>query len=211
MKYSKSEVLDIIKSCCSEDAETILINWERKKSDTPLNLEKYSYPLFVYSFPLIIEGEEVATITLVDLYYGGNLEKSEMFLMPKYFGIEEYEKSWKYFSHDTLKFCYLTIHKKFKLTEIVEGFFAGTYKSVDAEGEEFEFRISYGYPEKENDGYMYESYVDKAYRFDNDVNIQFLNGPKNGWSLGEKINERINERIKIMNYDNNSKTTDIPN
>lgn len=211
MKYKEHEVLDIIKLCTLEDPNKILLDWNNKKANTLLDLEEYSYPLFVYSFPLIIDGEKVATITLVDLYYGGNLEESEMFLMPKYFGIEEYEKSWKYFSHDSLKFCYLRLHENLKLPKIVKGFFAGTFKSVDSEGKEFEFRITYGSPDKEKDVYLRESYMSKAYCFDNDVNIQFLNGPKNGWSLGEKINENINERIKNMSNDNISKTTDISN
>jgi hypothetical protein len=140
---------------------------------------------FFYSFPVMVRNKNVGTITLVSLY-GGNLNSQKPDLMQKYFGHEEYEKSWWTFSHDTYLDCYLTIHKKFTLPQIVKGL----------RGNEFRFRITYGYPENESESEIWGQYVSgECYRYDNDLNIQILDKIQIGWSLGEKINENINKRI----------------
>ena len=143
MKYTKVEVLNIIGTCTSENAETILLNWNNNKANTPLDLEKWNYPYFVYSFPLILNEEEVATITLVESYgCGYNLDD----FMQKYLGHKDYEVSWHSFSHHTYKDWFLTVNKEFELPELVKGFYGGEYTAVDADGEEFSFKISFGYP-----------------------------------------------------------------
>lgn len=192
MKFTEEEVLDIIQSATDKNPKEVLKAWVNGKADKPLELTNYNYPLFVYTFSLILNDEEVANITLASLGNGPSLRED---LMLKYFGREDYELSWWTFSHDTYLDCYLTIHKKFELPEIVKGFHGGTYKAKDAKGEEFEFTISYGDPVEEDDSYIYHKYVDKAYRFDNDVNI-IINRVKNGWSLGEKINKNIFARTR---------------
>ena len=188
MKFTEEEVLDIIQSATDKNPKEVLKAWVNGKADKPLDLSNYNYPLFVYTFPLILNGEEVANITLASL--SGNNSSVREDLMLKYFGREDYELSWWTFSHDTYLDCYLTIHKKFELPTIVKGFHGGTYKAKDAKGEEFVFSISYGDPVQEDDYYVYHKYVDKSYRFDNGVNI-IINEVKNGWSLGEKINKNI--------------------
>lgn len=195
MTYKEYEVLDIIKSCTTEDPNNILLNWNNKKANTPINLEEWNYPYFVYSFPVILKNKKIATITLVSCY-GGNLNNEKLDLMQKYFGHEMFEKSWWTFSHHTYLDCYLTVHKKFKLPKITKGFFAQEFKSEDAEGNEFRFTISYGYPKNEDEIYIWEKYTDfDCYKFDNQVNIQILDEIKKGWSLGEKINENIKKRV----------------
>lgn len=195
MKYTEAEVLNIIGTCTSENAETILLNWNNNKANTPLDLEKWNYPYFVYSFPLVLNDEKVATITLVESYgCGYNLDN----FMQKYFGHEDYEASWHSFSHDTHKDWFLTVHKEFELPELVEGFYGGEYTALDANGKEFSFKISYGRPEKERDFHVYEEYVDDWVRFGNDVSIKMLDKKQelNGWSLDEKINENIKNRVQ---------------
>lgn len=196
MEYKKHEVLDIIKSCTLEDPNKILLDWNNKKANTPLNLEKTKFPHFVYSFPVFVSDKKVATITLVSLYCG-DLISLKPDLMQKYFGHEEYEKSWHTFSHDTLLDCYITIHEEFELTEIVKEFYGDEFKSEDADGNEFRFRISYGYPEKEEEAYVYKTYTSGVcyiFGWDHELNIQILDEIKKGWSLGDRINENIKNR-----------------
>jgi hypothetical protein len=199
MKFTEEEVLDIIQSTTDKNPKEVLKAWVNGKADKPLDLTNYNYPHFVYTFPLILNGEEVVDITLASLH--GNNSSVIDELMLKYFGREDYELSWWTFSHDTYLDCYLTIHKEFELPEIVKGFHGGTYKSKDAKGEEFEFTISYGDPVEEDDSYIYPRYANKAYRFDNGVNI-IINEVKNGWSLGEKINKNIFVRTRDIKIEN---------
>ena len=198
MKYTKAEVLNIIGTCTSENAETLLLNWNNNKANTPLDLEKRNYPYFVYSFPLILNEEEVATITLVESYgCGYDLDD----FMQKYLGHKDYEVSWHSFSHQTYKDWFLTLNKEFELPELVKGFYGGEYTAVDADGEEFSFKISCGYPENEKDFYVFEQYVDEWVRFENGLSIKMSDKNKslNGWPLGEKINENIKKRVQQMN------------
>ena len=195
MEYKEHEVLDILKSV-SDNPEKILLDWNINKANTPIDLKEWNYPYFVYSFPIIINNEEVATITLVSLY-GGDLNSKKPDLIQKYFGHQEYEKSWWSFSHDTYLDCYLTIHKEFKLPKIVDGMNGKSFISKDVKGNNFEFMVSYGDPESEEDTHQHYIWVDGGYRFDNGVSIKFKgSGPEEGWSLGEKINENIKKRIE---------------
>ena len=197
MKYKEYEVLDIIKSCTTEDPGKILLDWNNKKANTPLDLKKWHYPYFVYSFPVVIEDKKVATVTLVSCW-GTGLSSQKDDLMQKYFGHEEYENSYWTFSHDTYLDCYLTVHQEFELPKIVKGFSGQEFKSEDAEGNEFRFTVSLGYPEKEDEVYIWKQYINgECYRFDSDLNIQILDKIQKGWLLGAKINENIEKRKTI--------------
>ena len=190
MKYTHSEVIDIIKTATDQNPQEVLNLWVDKKSNTPLEFGSHNH--YVYSFPLVIDNKEVATITLTELYSVNSRDD----LMLKYFGRENFDLSWDCFSHDTYLFCYLTIHKEFKLPEIVDGFCAGKFQGTDANGRPFDFTVSYGYPEKEGESYVrYQWINDKTtYRFDNDINIDISVKPA-GWKLGQKINENIETRL----------------
>ena len=192
MKYKEHEVLDILKSV-SDNPEKILLDWNINKANTPINLKEWNYPYFIYSFPIILDNEEVATITLASLYGVSNADD----LIQKYLGYEEYIKTWSTFSHDTYKFCYLIIHKEFKLPKIVDGMNGKSFIGKDVDGNNFEFMVSYGDPESEEDTHQHYIWVDGGYRFDNGVSIKIKEGDiKKGWSLGEKINENIKKRIE---------------
>lgn len=190
MKYTHSEVIDIIKSTTDQNPEEVLNLWLDKKSNTPLEFGSDNH--YVYTFPLLIDNKEVATITLTGLYSVNGRDD----LMLKYFGREDFNLSWNSFSHDTYLFCYLTIQEEFELPEIVKGFFGDTFQGIDANGRPFEFTVSYGNPEEENDSHYYYQWVDTKtiYRFDNGVNIDIKTKP-NGWKLGQKINENIETRL----------------
>lgn len=184
MKYKEAEVLDILKSL-TPNGEEILENWNINKSNTPLDLKEYEYPLFVYSFPLIVEGDKVATITLAQLY--GVNGKND--LMQKYFGHKDFVMSWKSFSHDTYLDCYLTIHKDFELPDIVDGLQGGSFTAHDSKGKEFKFTVHYGYPNEED----FHHYLELDYYFDNGVRIK-IDKIENGWLLGKTINKNIETR-----------------
>lgn len=190
MKYTQLEVIDIIKSATEKNPEEVLNLWIDKKSNTPLEFGSNNH--YVYSFPLLIDNEEVGTITLTELYNVNGRND----LMLKYFGREDFNLSWDSFSHDTYLFCYLTIQEEFELPEIVKGFFGDTFQGKDANGRPFEFTVSYGDPEEEKDTHYYYQWADTktSYRFDNGVNIDIKTKP-NGWKLGEKINENIETRL----------------
>jgi ribosomal protein S7 len=68
MKYTELEVLDIIKSSTDKDPKEVFTTWVNRKANTPLDLTKYQYGHFVYTFPIKVEGKEVADVTLVSLY-----------------------------------------------------------------------------------------------------------------------------------------------
>ena len=206
MKYTHSEVIDIIKTATDQNPQEVLNLWVDKKSNTPLEFGSHNH--YVYSFPLVIDNKEVATITLTELYSVNSRDD----LMLRYFGRENFDLSWDCFSHDTYLFCYLTIHKEFQLPEIVDGFCAGKFQGTDANGRPFDFNVSYGYPEKEGESYVrYQWINDKTtYRFDNDINIDIsvkFNSRPAGWKLGQKINENIETRL--IPYKREEKINDI--
>jgi hypothetical protein len=192
MNYTEAEVLDIIKCATDKDPQEIFKSWVNRKSNTPLDLTKNSYGHFVYTFPIKIDGKEVAHITLVSLssHTGQSLKND---LMLRYFGKDDYDASWYTYSHDTYLDCYLTIRKEFQLPQICEGLRGDTFQGIDANGRPFEFKVAYGYPEKEEDSHYYYQWVNKTITFDNDVTIRV--NQMNGWSLGKKINENIEQRL----------------
>jgi hypothetical protein len=195
MKYTYNEVLDIIKSVTDKEPQDILDQWIDKKSNVPLDLTKYQYAHFVYTFPFEVDGRKVGEITLASL--SGHSQSFKDELMLKYFGREDHDNSWWTFSHDTYLDCFLTIRKEFQLPEIVEGMFADTLQAQDDSGKPFDFKMSYGNPEKEKDSYVYHQWVDSrnCYRFDNGVNIVINHNQIKGWLLGEKINQNIQTRL----------------
>lgn len=193
MKYNNDDVLDIIKSISDKDPQEVLLNWNINKSNTHLSEEdKERFNNFVYTFPLIVDNEEVASITIVDLY---NDNEQEQDLMQKYFGHNDYDKSLREYSYDTYLMCYLIINKEFKLPEISKGFHGGSFIGKDAKGVEFKFDVVYGYPESESDLRQFDGYVNsRSYRFYNDVTIT-VDKILNGWNLSEAITNNINNRV----------------
>jgi len=187
MKYTEKEILDILKLTCDNPKE-VLLKWNNNKANTPVEFGAHNH--FVYSFPMIVDEEEVATITLASLHGVDGRDN----LMQKYFGHEDHEKSWWSFSHDTYNFCYFTHHKEFELPKIVKGLRGKNFIGKDSEGNEFQFSVCYGYPEKESDSYLYNIWVDDSYS-ENGIHIK-IDGLKNGWSLGKKINENIKIRVR---------------
>jgi len=193
-KYTEYEVLDIIKSCTEETPKEVLMRWNKKKADTPLDLNEWNFPHFIYTFPVIINDEEVAKITLVEDFSRSDIHN---FIL-KYLGAEDFDKTVYNYSHSTYHWCYLTFNKGFGLPKIVEGFYADTFKTVDAVGKEFDFRISFGYADEYSD--KISEYIEdwggySTYWLDyNGIHIQ-IRGLENGWSLGEKINENIQNRL----------------
>lgn len=195
MKYTEEEVLDIIRTLTDKDPVEVFDSWvNNQKANKLLDLSKYNYPLFVYTFPIILQeglgdGREVGEITLVDLYSLSNRDE----LMLKYLGKEKYDKSWSEFSHDTYLHCYLTINKEFKLPKICPGLYGDTLQSRDSNGKTFQYTIAYGDTTEEDDMHFYHKWVDGGYRFNNGVSIKV--NKMQGWSLGEKINENIEQRL----------------
>ena len=189
MKYTENEVLNIISSLTDKNPDEIILNWNINKSNTFLDLNKTEYKSFVFSFPLLVNNKEVATITIGDLY---GFHNHRDYLMQKYFGHKEYEATYFTFSHDDYLDCFITIHEEFELPKIVEGFYGKTDKYFDAKGFEFEYIISYGYPVNEDNTYLFHKYTSSSYRLYNDFNIKVK--IENGWLLGEKINENIKKR-----------------
>ena len=200
MDYTEEQVIDIIKSITKKSPTAILKKWGTKDSNIPLDLSKYQYPMFVYTFPILIEEKEIATFTLVRFAYTGydNMRKD---LMRKYLGHTTYELTYQsYPNHETYLEGYLTINQEFELPEIVKGFYAQESSFQDKNGQDIKYRISYGYPVKETDYYICNDKGDyKSYRFDGDICVQIEKKEIDGHLLGERINERINERI----YENN--------
>jgi len=192
MKYTEAEVIDIIKFATDKDPQEIFKNWANKKANTPLDSTKFEYPYFVYTFPIKVDGKEVADITLVDLSSHSHQSLRDD-LMLRYFGKEDYDESWWTYSHDTYLDCYLTIRKEFQLPEICKGMCGDKFQGIDANGRPFEFQVAYGDPEEEKDSHLYYKWKDKSYRFDNGVAIQV--NKMNGWSLGQKINENVETRL----------------
>ena len=192
MKYTEAEVIDIIKCATDKDPQEVFTTWVNRKANTPLDLTKHQYNHFVYTFPIKVEGKEVADITLVSLSAHTHQSLKDDLIL-RYFGKEDYDASWWAYSHDTYLDCYLNIRKEFQLPEICKGLHGDTFQGVDANGRPFEFKVAYGNPEKEKDSHYYYQWVDKAYRFDNGVAIQV--NQMNGWSLGKKINENVEKRL----------------
>jgi hypothetical protein len=202
MKYTEAEVLDIIKCSTDKDPQEVFTTWVNRKANTLLDLTKHQHKKFVYTFPIKVEGKEVADITLVDLYHNTSSRDD---LMLKYLGKEDYDGSWSTFSHDTYLYCYLTIRKDFQLPEICKGLHGDTFQGVDVNGRPFEFKVAYGNPEKEKDSHYHYQWIDKGYRFDNGVAIQV--NKMNGWLLGKKINENVEKRL--IPYKRADKLNDI--
>jgi hypothetical protein len=192
MKYTEAEVIDIIKCATDKDPKEVFTTWVNRKANTPLDLTKYQYGHFVYTFPIKVDGKEVADITLVSLSAHTHQSLKDD-LMLRYLGKDDYDASWSEFSHDTYLDCYLTIRKEFSLPEICKGLHGNTFQGIDAIGRPFEFKVAYGNPEKEEDSHYHYQWIDGGYRFDNGVSIKV--NQMNGWSLGQKINENVEKRL----------------
>lgn len=205
MKYTRQDVINILKTVSGIDAELVLNNWDSRRDNEYLDLNKYHYPLFFYSFPIIIDSDVVATVTLAQFTNTG-IDHQESLIMSKYLTTYVYNHSWMAYSHETYKHCYLTIHKEFELPphpkdeslRVMESHF------MDSEGNQIKYNISYGYSEIEGlyNKYVFEGRGTGCYRFDNDVNIQIEAQDIHGWSMGEKVNEIIKIRVRDQKIDN---------
>lgn len=203
MKYTEDQVLDILK-LVTDQPETILNKWSNGKDNEPLNLKKYSYPLFLFTFPIIVNDEEVGTVTLAKLHNTGVDDQTDK-LMSKYLTTNVYKNSWPSFSHETYKDAYFHISKEFELpAHPKDDKFRVLHSSfLDADGNEVKYRMSYG--DSDVPG-LHTSYVSergewRSYRFDNDVTIQIQATDISGWEMGEKINEVIKMRVRDQKID----------
>lgn len=192
--FTYGEVLDILKQFTNKPEETIE-EWNINKSNTPIGERLENY---IFSFPIIKNNEEVATITLAK-FYGYNLNCDNIML--KYLGYEGYNNTFKAFSHNDYINSYLTIHKEFSLDNITEGLYGEKQTSIDSKGNKFNFTVAYGMPSNEGDDYLYYQWLDKGYRFDNGVSIKIEDLP-NGWKLSDKINENIIIRLRNKKINN---------
>lgn len=203
MKYTEDQVLDILK-LVTDQPETILNKWSNQKDNEYLDLKKYHYPLFLYTFPIIVNDEEVATMTLTQLHNTG-VDGQRDRLMSKYLTTNTYNMSWHGFSHETYKDAYFHISKEFELPAHSEddNFRVLHSSFLDANGKEVKYRMSYGHSEIPG---LHTSYVSergnwRSYRFDNDVTIQIEDTDFSGWEMGEKINEVIKIRLRDQKID----------
>jgi hypothetical protein len=205
MKYTQEQVLDILK-LVTKDPQSILDKWSLKKDNEYLDLTKYHYPLFLYTFPIILNDEEVATLTLAQISNTGVDGQRDM-LMSKYLTTETYNTSWFAYSHESYLHCYLKIKKDFELPTHHKDNNFHVYEStfVDNKGKVIKYRMSYGDTEIEG---LYEQWVDdsrwsnwRSYRFDNDVTVQIEATDINGWEMSEKINEVIKVRLRDINIE----------
>ena len=64
MKYKEYEVLDILK-LVSDNPEQVLSSWNNRKANTPVKIGEHNH--WVYSFPIIVEDQEVATEAIKSL------------------------------------------------------------------------------------------------------------------------------------------------
>jgi len=201
MVYTEKQVYDIIKTITDESPKSIIEKWINKDSNILLDLDKTKYPLYVYTFPIILDEKEVATMTLVEFYNTG-YDNMRQDLMIKYLGYSAYEITHhSYINNNTYLEGYLTINEKFQLPEIVKGFYAYESSFQDKDGQDIKYRISYGYPSNDSERYNWKLYTCddefyNTYRFDNDINIQIENRKIEGNILGEEINNNIKKRIK---------------
>lgn len=189
MRYNDDEVLDILKQV-TDNPEKVLDAWNLNQANTLLDLKKYQYSLFLYEFPVILNDETVASVTLAQFSNTGfdNLREK---LMCKYLTPKDYEESWVSYSHDTYLHCYLTIHKEFILDKPYNLSF------IDAAGKSINYSL-YGLDDR------YERPNDPQYWFDNRFCID-INDNFEGWSMGEKINEVITKRCSDNNTLENEK------
>jgi hypothetical protein len=203
MKYTEDQVLDILR-LVTDQPEVILNKWSNQKDNEPLDLKKYSYPLFLLTFPIIVNDEEVATMTLAQLQNTG-VDGQRDRLMSKYLTTNTYNMSWHGFSHETYKDAFFHISKEFELPAHPEddNFRVIHSSFLDADGKEVKYRMSYG----DSDVYgLHTSYVSergewRSYRFDNGVTIQIEATDFSGWEMGEKINEVIKVRVRDQKID----------
>lgn len=204
MEYTRGQVIEIINNYSSElNADLIIDNWQEKKSNELLDLSKYEYPLFCYSFPIIINGIEQATVSLFNFYCTG-IDNQEKELVNKYLGYKKYNSSWVAFSHDTYLHCYLSINDELVLPKstFLEDFYCFDGLFEDSNGEKVKYKIAYGNTETESDNkrhealkYSYEDTGYDAYHFLScGITLMIEDKKFEGYSMGEEINKRIEER-----------------
>lgn len=190
MTYTEKQVLDMLKKV-SDCPNKILDEYNTDMSNITLDETHASMcKNFVYTFPIIIDNEEIGNITLLACYANDNYDNMEK-LMHKYLGYEDYKKSYKTnYSYNSNTRCYMILHKEQQLPE-------QSFTVKDADNNEFTFKISYD----ESTNYKLKEYADKyniIYTFnDREESILLLDYKIiNGWELGSKINENIKIRLR---------------
>lgn len=197
MNYTETDVLNIIKSVSDKNPEKALHDWLVEQSNIPVTGDIYDG---IFSIPIIFKGRRIATMTLLNIGdYGDTIYRNK--LMQKYLGVENHDGSYYAFSHDTYKFCYLTVHEEFKLPQLVKDFHVLESVFTLETGEEIKWRILYGFPSKEKDEHVFHQYMNdrnyNTYRvMYDDVNMQIENTNIPFKSIKESINEKIKERTE---------------
>lgn len=208
MNYTREQIIEIIKYHSPKlDGDKMISNWQNRESNELLDLSEYAYPLFCYTFPILVDDVLIAEITLFRINSTG-VDYEKDLLMNKYLSTEKYEASWVAFSHDTYLHCYLSIFSNLTIpkSDFLDTFYCydGTFKDIN--GEIVKYKISYGdYDYDETDSitrekyfkYSREDYMYNVYHFlDCGVTLMIEKKDFDGNSLGEEINKRINDRRK---------------
>lgn len=208
MEYSEQDVIDIIKTHSKKlNAKKMIENWKEKLANSAIDSKaQEDYSTFVFTFPVIIDDNHVADITIIDLHTYG-LESEWGKLIAKYLGAKDHEKSWKGFSFDTYLHAFLTIKGKelaLPKSDFSDDFFcyADTFKDIN--GKEIKYTIAFGDLGSNPRGNEIEKaseFIDNKeyynYFFDDViVTLQIEKIEFEGNSLGEEINKKIKERTK---------------
>jgi len=201
MKYTREQVKKIIEHHSKDlNGDKMIDNWMNNESNKPLSLSKYDYPLFCYTFPIMVDNKLEAEVSLLGLA-GSGLDDVGRYAN-KYLGNEIYDSSWISFCYDSYKHAYLFINKNLKLptSHFSEYFYfyEGTFK--DASDKDIKYKIYYGQYDYD-DHYecsealkAIESRGYSEYYFDNNVTLLIEDIEIDGNLLGEEINKRIKKR-----------------
>lgn len=195
---TSDEVIDILKSANITNSQEVIKNWCIKQSNTPIDEDRFGQ--FCYSFPIIQNDEEVATVTIIDRQF--QFIKDYTKLESKYFGHEEYQKLYHTgaIPDDNMN-CYLNVHKEFTLPKLCEGLNYDKFKAKDANGVQFEFEVVIGHPRYEDDVDLYNKIHKFPYKFENSISIR-IDDIESGWKLGSTINKNIQRRSRTENINN---------
>lgn len=69
MKYTKQQVIEMINDFSKDlNGEKIVNDWMKKQSNIELDLSKYKYNVFCYTFPILIDNVIQAEVSLLRLY-----------------------------------------------------------------------------------------------------------------------------------------------
>lgn len=206
MGFNEAEVLEIL-SLITPDPKIVLDEWYKRSDNEPLDLRKEPYSIPIYSFPIIVDGQEVAIATTVEMIYDGAQRDR---IMSKYLTTDVYLASSCGYSNDNSYNCYLNVLNQFELPRDPDYPNMRVMKSTffDVGGREIKYIISYTTDGKTPDGFFGNRLWHSDcggydhYRFD-DLNIQIEYGYNiwDQWMMGSKINELIKVRNRDRKID----------